>query len=52
MTSALKLRLKQQLCRCSGLKSWRNTYLEIAATLLKTLLHFRRPICVKCGFLQ
>ena len=39
MTAAIKLRLKQQLCRCSGLKVMAE-YPEIATTLLKTCCHF------------
>ena len=51
MTAALKLRLKQQFCRCYGLKLWQNT-LRLQPHHLKLCCHFRRPICVKCGFLQ
>ena len=47
----LKLRLKQQLCRCSGIKPWWNT-LRSQPHHLKPCCHFRRPICVKRGFLK
>ena len=59
MKAALKLRLKQQLCRCSGLKWDRGDggYPDMGDTLrsqpqhLKPCCHFRHPICVKQSFL-
>ena len=48
MTASLKLRLKQQLCRCSGLKSRRDT--EITTTALKILLSFPTYYLVEAKF--
>lgn len=51
MTATWKVCLRQQLCRCSGLKSWQNT-LRSPQQHWKPCCHFRHPICVKQGFLQ
>ena len=51
MTAVLKLRLKQQLCRCSGI--WMKVmaeYPEIANTSLKTLLSFPTFYLCEAGF--